>query len=130
MAEDSGLFWLNDFHENSGGSQPTFFVTPLLENPRGNGTEGGDFTVEGHAAGSQSGSSLLERSAFQLPALTEGAIPPEVEFWLFQEHAQFHQITPAEVIEERSWSASPPGVRRAGLPLRLAGNTTSRLAPI
>jgi len=52
----------------------------------------------------RSGSSLLDLSAFQLTSLTEGAIPPEVEFWLFQEHAQFHQITPTEVIDEPWWS--------------------------
>lgn len=48
--------------------------------------------------------SLLESSAFQLASLAEGFIPPEVEFWLFQEHAQFRQITPTEVVEEYAWS--------------------------
>jgi len=48
--------------------------------------------------------SLLDPSAFQLTSLADGAIPPEVEFWLFQEHAQFHQITPTEVVEEPWWA--------------------------
>jgi hypothetical protein len=48
--------------------------------------------------------SLLDPSEFQLVSLAEGYIPPEVEFWLFQEHAQFHQITPAEVVDEPWWS--------------------------
>jgi hypothetical protein len=47
---------------------------------------------------------LLDMSAFHLPSLAEGCIPAEVEFWLFQEHAQFRQITPAEVIDEPWWS--------------------------
>jgi len=48
--------------------------------------------------------SLLDPSAFQLASLAEGSIPPEVEFWLFQEHAQFHQITPTDVVDEPLWS--------------------------
>lgn len=47
---------------------------------------------------------LLDQTAFHLVSLAEGYIPPEVEFWLFQEHAQFHQITPAEVVNEPWWS--------------------------
>jgi len=47
---------------------------------------------------------LLDCSAFELASLAEGCIPPELEFWLFQEHAQFHQITPTEVVDEPIWS--------------------------
>jgi len=47
---------------------------------------------------------LLDATAFHLASLAEGFIPPEVEFWLFQEHAQFHQITPSEVVDAPSWS--------------------------
>eukprot|EP00928_Gymnodinium_smaydae_P030488 TRINITY_DN2265_c2_g1_i1.p1 TRINITY_DN2265_c2_g1~~TRINITY_DN2265_c2_g1_i1.p1 ORF type:complete len:1695 (+),score=310.16 TRINITY_DN2265_c2_g1_i1:68-5086(+) len=47
---------------------------------------------------------LLDPTAFQLGSLAEGFIPPEVEFWLFQEHAQFQQISPLEVVDEHSWS--------------------------
>jgi ubiquitin-protein ligase E3 A len=47
---------------------------------------------------------FLDLSAFELTSLAEGSIPPELEFWLFQEHAQFHQITPSEVVEEPLWS--------------------------
>lgn len=53
---------------------------------------------------SRSNVSLLDLSAFHLQSLADGSIPPEMEFWLFQEHAQFHQITPAEVVDEPSWS--------------------------
>lgn len=47
---------------------------------------------------------LLDLTAFELTSLAEGSIPPELEFWLFQEHAQFHQITPTEVVDEPIWS--------------------------
>eukprot|EP00445_Apocalathium_hangoei_P004585 CAMPEP_0203850666 /NCGR_PEP_ID=MMETSP0359-20131031/6897_1 /ASSEMBLY_ACC=CAM_ASM_000338 /TAXON_ID=268821 /ORGANISM="Scrippsiella Hangoei, Strain SHTV-5" /LENGTH=1478 /DNA_ID=CAMNT_0050766577 /DNA_START=169 /DNA_END=4601 /DNA_ORIENTATION=- len=47
---------------------------------------------------------LLDAAAFQLTSLAEGYIPPEVEFWLFQEHAQFCQISPTEVVNEPWWS--------------------------
>eukprot|EP00929_Paragymnodinium_shiwhaense_P096629 TRINITY_DN58275_c0_g2_i1.p1 TRINITY_DN58275_c0_g2~~TRINITY_DN58275_c0_g2_i1.p1 ORF type:complete len:1321 (-),score=157.79 TRINITY_DN58275_c0_g2_i1:377-4339(-) len=47
---------------------------------------------------------LLEPSVFHLKSLADNFIPPEVEFWLFQEHAQFHLITPAEVVEEPLWA--------------------------
>jgi len=46
---------------------------------------------------------LVDSSVFQLTALAEGCIPPEVDFWLFQEHALFHQITPSEVVQEPWW---------------------------
>jgi len=55
---------------------------------------------------------FLEPIAFHLMSLADGFIPPEVEFWLFQEHAQFHQITPTEVVDEPWWSDA------AGMPPR------------
>lgn len=89
-------------------------LLPVGLGTAGTSQDGGDIATDANvdgaktltiaAAGNSVASSLLERSAFQLPALAEGAIPPEVEFWLFQEHAQFNQITPAEIISDRSWS--------------------------
>eukprot|EP00971_Amphidinium_carterae_P013516 266334-Amphidinium_carterae.1 len=56
------------------------------------------------AVGGRANVGLVDASVFQLAALAEGCIPPEVDFWLFQEHALFHQITPAEVVQEPWWS--------------------------
>lgn len=72
------------------------------------GPEGEDTGEEGPPVPPRQGiaraASLLDPSAFQLASLAEGHVPPEVEFWLFQEHAQFRQITPTEVANEPDWS--------------------------
>eukprot|EP00403_Amphidinium_massartii_P001110 CAMPEP_0178377562 /NCGR_PEP_ID=MMETSP0689_2-20121128/3982_1 /TAXON_ID=160604 /ORGANISM="Amphidinium massartii, Strain CS-259" /LENGTH=1542 /DNA_ID=CAMNT_0019997619 /DNA_START=13 /DNA_END=4638 /DNA_ORIENTATION=+ len=54
--------------------------------------------------GGRASAGLLDPTAFQLLSLAEGYIPPEVDFWLFQEHALFHQMTPTEVVCEPWWS--------------------------
>jgi len=62
-----------------------------------------------NSLGSSTHSEIL---SFQLASLGDGIIPPEVEFWLFQEHAQFRQITPREVVSGHCWSDA------AGMPPR------------
>jgi len=83
---------------SSASEHAAFLLRPVQKQ---NGSEP---EVSTGSSASQEVTSLVDPSVYQLASLAEGAIPPEVEFWLFQEHAQFQQITPTHIIDQPWWS--------------------------
>jgi len=88
-------------HESSSSSSHVFDIVPHQSE---DSSSSSPFNYQPQRAAHRARLALLDFSAFELTSLAEGCIPPELEFWLFQEHAQFHQITPSEVVDEPTWS--------------------------